>query len=203
MIRGLTILAATAAVAGALAAASAPALAQQQPFRCPAAGTVVERTNGPNLVFTSPDPADPLVCRGRHGQRLFLGYWDAQSPAVTAGRAELARVFGGAASPGATTRPISFFASGTYMDSVRIEETWRMVGVEPVQVPAGSFEALRVERHMSVPFSTYSFTEAVWLDRRTGAPVKASVSHTNAVMAPSVTNWSATEVNAPSSQSAR
>ena len=68
---------------------------------------------------------------------------------------------------------------------------------------AGTFDAIRLERNFSIVGFTYSYDQHVWIDRATGAPVKAVVTHLNMVMAPDLVTWQAAAVQAPSVQSAR
>lgn len=181
---------ATILAAAVLAAAAAPAQAQNVQFRCPAPGTVVEQSEGTRLSYRGPDAGDPLVCRTADGQRRFLGYWSASSPFYRAGGAQLARLFTG----GSREERIHYFTPGRDSSSIHAFETWRVLGTGPVQTMAGTFDALRVQRRFEVAGVTYSYLETLWLDRASGAPVKVEVDHLNGFMAPTLVSWEATEL---------
>ena len=68
-------------IIGALTAlAPLAAQAQSWQYRCPAPGTVVERSDGSRIAYRGADPSDPLVCLTTTGQRLVFGNWNAASP---------------------------------------------------------------------------------------------------------------------------
>jgi hypothetical protein len=173
-----------------LAAAQSVAQAQGYQFRCPAQGTVVEQSTGGRLAYRGQDANDPLVCTMANGERRAFGYWAAGSPFYRSGRTQLARLVSG----GGVSASLDYFSLGRDSNSIHVQETWRVAGTGQVQVVAGTFDALRLERRMHIPNTTYTYTETVWLDRASGVPVKAEVDHLNAVMAPSLTSWEATEV---------
>ncbi len=54
-------------------------------FRCPAAGTVVQRSDGEGrLAFHGSDAADPLICLAQGGERRLLGLWRLTQPSAQA-----------------------------------------------------------------------------------------------------------------------
>lgn len=198
MIRAVTLGAAM------LAAAPAAAQAQQWQYRCPAQGTVVERSEGGSLSYRGQDASDPLVCITTNGQRRFLGYWPAQEAAYRAGRAQLTRLVSEAAVGRiGQSESFNYFAPGRDSNTVHIFETWRIGGIGRVDTAAGNFDAVRLDRNFQIAGVTYDFDQSVWLDRASGAPVKAEVRHLNMVMAPSLFSWEALELRARSQQSAR
>lgn len=181
----LTILAAVV-----LAVAAPPVQAQNAQFRCPASGTVVEQSVGTRISYRGQDAGDPLVCRTADGQRRFLGYWSASSLFYRAGGVQLARLLMG----GSREERINYFSPGRDGNSVHIFETWRVLGTNPLETTAGTFDALRVQRQFEVAGSAYSYLETIWLDRASGAPVKVEVNHLNGFMAPNVMAWEATDL---------
>ena len=187
-----------------LAAAPAAAQAQQWQYRCPAPGTVVERSEGGSLAYRGQDANDPLVCVTANGQRRFLGYWPADELPYRTGRAQLARLVSAAAT-GQTGQSAAFnyFAPGRDSNTVHVFETWRVGGIGRVSTMAGGFDAVRIDRNFQIAGVTYSFDQSVWFDRASGAPVKAEVRHLNMVMAPSLFSWEALDLRARPQLSAR
>lgn len=185
----------TIAFVGAMLAA-APALAQPSTWRfsCPEPGTTVERTAGGTLTFRGTDPNDPFVCLAGGGQRLVLGIWAPGDRLYVNGRAHLNALLTGA--PGGERR-FDYFSLGRDSTSIHVYETWRFAGFEPVRVPAGTFDAVKLQRRFDIAGSTYTYTQTVWLDRATNAPVKVAIAHMNAVMAPTLFDWEATELRSP------
>ena len=194
MIRAMTIM-------GAMLMA-APVAAQQSGWRfsCPEPGTVVERTEGGTIVFRGADANDPFVCLAGGGQRLVLGIWAPSERQYVNGRAHLASLLSG---PPGGERRFDYFSAGRDSTSIHVYETWRHAGFERVRVPAGAFEAVKLQRRFEIAGVTYSYLQTVWLDRATNAPVKVKVDHTNAVMAPTLFDWEATEVRQPAGSRVR
>lgn len=182
-------------LAGAVLAA-APAAAQQSGWRfsCPEPGTAVERSIGDTITYRGSAPNDPLVCVADRGQRLALGVWGVDEALWRNGRASLTAL----ASGQATERRFDYFSLGRDSNSIHVYEAWRLAGSGPVTVPAGTFDAVRLQRNFQIAGITYNFTQTVWLDRATNVPVKVLVEHMNAVMAPTLVSWEAAEVRQPS-----
>ncbi|MDN3568864.1 hypothetical protein QWZ14_31180 [Paeniroseomonas aquatica] len=170
------------------------AQAQGYQFRCPAPGTVVEQSTGSRLAYRGPDANDPMVCTMANGERRAFGYWAAGSPFYRSGRTQLARLVSGSVGPASKEERLDYFSLGRDSNSVHFYEAWRVAGTGPVQVVAGTFDTLRLERRVQIQNTAFSYTETVWLDRASGAPVKVQVDHLNGFMAPSLTSWEATEV---------
>jgi hypothetical protein len=185
------------------AASTAQAHAQGAEFRCAPPGTIVERTSGSRLVFRGQDASDPLVCINAHGQHRFLGYWGTQENFFRHGQPQLARLFGSGPDGSGRIQTINYFGTDRYALSNNITETWRIAGTGRVQVPAGTFDTVRVERQFQVVGSTYRYVESLWLDRTSWVPVKARVEHLNAVMGPALTSWEATDVRLGGVQASR
>ena len=139
-----------------------------------------------------------------NGQQRFLGYWSVGENFYRAGGTRLGQLASAGVS-GAGTRPVSFdyFAPGRDHNSIHAEETWRVAGSGAVTVPAGTYDAVRVERRFQVVGSTFAYTQTLWFDRTSGAPVKAKIEHLNPIQAPTLVNWEATEIRSPSRQATR
>lgn len=177
------------------------AAAQDIRFRCPLPGTVVEQSTGGRLAYRGQDGGDPFVCTMMNGERRFLGYWAASSPFYRMNQAALARLVANSAVGG--EEKLDYFTLGRDSNSIHVYETWRFTGTVSVQVAAGTFDALRFERRMQIAGVTYSYIETAWLDAASGAPIKVRVDHLNAVMAPSLVSWEATELRTAPSRSPR
>ncbi|MCO6416112.1 hypothetical protein JYK14_08025 [Siccirubricoccus sp. KC 17139] len=189
MIRAMTF--AAVMLASGVASAQAPVWR----FSCPEPGTAVERSTGDTITFRGADANDPLVCLVGGGQRLVLGIWAPSERQYVNGRAHLTSLLSG---PVGGERRFDYFSVGRDSNSTHVFETWRLASFEPIRVPAGTFNAVKLERRFDIAGSTYTYLQTVWLDRATNAPVKVSVDHLNAVMAPTLINWSATELRQPS-----
>lgn len=188
MIRSMTFAAIT------LAAGVANAQTSPWRFSCPEAGTAVERSTGDTVTFRGADPSDPFACRVGSGQRLVLGVWAPGDRLYQNGRAQLTSLLAGAAGG---ERRFDYFSLGRDSNSIHIYETWRLAGFGPVRVPAGVFDAARLERRFEIGGTSYTYTQTVWIDLATNAPVKVSVDHLNGVMAPTLVSWEATELRLP------
>jgi hypothetical protein len=180
---------------GVLFGVPAAASAQEANFRCPEHGTRVERTAGPTLAYRGADANSPLLCLDQIGEARFLGYWRASDAFYRNGGDALTQAFMEAGTePSRPVRIKYFTTSSLTRDSIMVWETWQMLGRERVDVPAGSFDATKVQREFWVMSSTYRFAETVWFDRATGTPVKSMVEHLNFFMSPDVINWQAVDV---------
>lgn len=172
-------------------------------FRCASPGTSVERTNGTRLMYRGQDTGNPLVCINDHGQRRFLGYWSVQENFFQRGEAQLARLLQSGSGQAGQEQTITYFGNDRYGVPNQVQETWRVAGSGRIQVPAGTFEAMQIEREFRVVGSTYRYVQTLWLDKASGVPLRVSVDHLNGFMNPVVTNWAATEVrSAPNPPSA-
>lgn len=187
-----------AVMLGALTLAPTFAQAQNQPagYRCPASGTVLERTRGDAISYRG-DGQAPFVCATSTGVQRFLGYWPASDTFYRTGRADLERMMT-AVLAGGTAAPVRipyFSHSAVGYIPISVMETWTARGVERVSTPAGTFEALRVEREFQVVDSVYRYKQILWIDRRSNAPVRVEVEHLNGIMAATIFSWQAAAIN--------
>lgn len=116
---------------------------------CPPQGAGVTWDNGTTLAFAGADPANPAMCRAMRGDspvRFAFGLVE-DNQAEGRGHAEgLAPLF--PARLGATARYRSTSRSTGSGIQYDFENFWRVVGFEPVAVPAGRFDALVLERRI-------------------------------------------------------
>lgn len=168
-------------------------------FRCPAPGTVVEQSTGSQIKYRGEAANSPGSCMLQHGQRRLLGYWQVGEAFYRAGGRDIAQRVTGPGVNAAGTQPVTFdyFTNNRTNESIHVQETWRVAGSGPLTVPAGTFDTVRVERKFQVLGSAFAFTQTVWFDRATGAPVRAHVEHLNAVQGPTLVNWVANDVTVP------
>ncbi|WP_424812028.1 hypothetical protein [Roseococcus sp. YIM B11640] len=183
-------------LAGVASLLAAPAFAQGRPeYRCPAAGTTVERTRGESVTYRGQGSA-PILCATSTGVERVLGYWGAGDAFYRAGRADLERLVDTAFSTGrAGPVTISYFSHSSvgYIPNY-VNETWSVPGAERVTTPAGEFDTLRVDRRFQIADTHYRYRQTLWLDRATRAPVKVEVEHLNGIMAAHIFSWQSTNV---------
>lgn len=189
----MKILALTA-VAGVIAIMPAQA---QQSYRCPDAGSSMERSRGERISYRG-GAANSFLCNTSTGTSRLLGYWPAGLGAVAAGRTQIEAMVTAAFAGGAPA-PVSFRYTGTGSDqsSIILVENWRVLTPTRISVLAGEFNVIPIERRFEVLGSSYNFTQVVSFDRESRMPVRASVDHLNALMANDLFNWQATEVRRP------
>ncbi|MFZ6765286.1 hypothetical protein [Pseudoroseomonas sp. WGS1072] len=181
-------------VAGAMMLATTGAMAQESGLRCPSPGTKLERTNQPTLTYRGTDPLSPLICIDGAKQARFLGYWSTNSGFFSAGGKQLLTAFSAARSGPSQVVEIEYFGRNRNGDSTHVKEQWQILGTERVSVPAGDFNAIKVSRFYNIVATNYKYTEIVWIDQSSGAPVKSQVTHLNGIMSADVVDWQAAEV---------
>lgn len=160
-----------AAVLALLLATPAPA---QPPwsYRCPEPGTRLQASDGEVTVYRGADPRTPLVCLTEGGPPRLLGLLPATEPGFETLAAELPKLF-----PAIPDDPLEFSLvearGGSAIPATRTE-TWRLVRLAPVEVPAGRFRAALLERAVTVDGSqpTTAFVDRAWFDAATGVPLR-------------------------------
>lgn len=170
-------------------------------FQCPAAGTMVEQSTGSTLRYRA--AGAPGTCNVG-GQQRLLGYWSVREGFYQAGGAQLAAAFSRGVDV-ARMQPVTFdyFGPNRYGISTHYQETWSTAPGGSVTTPAGTFDTVKVVRGFQVIGAIFSYTQSVWFDRATNAPVQARVEHRNPVQAPSLVNWVATDISRLQSTAAR
>ena len=195
-----------AMLAGVLASVPALAFAQQASggYSCPTAGSSLERTRGDDITYRAGAPA-PFVCATTTGTQRLLGYWSTGEAFYRNGRPELERMLNTAFTTRQPAQATFTYFSHSAIGYIpnRVQESWSVPGVERVSTPAGDFEAMRVERVFHVMDTLYRYRQTLWVDTRTGTPVRSEVEHTNGIMAAHVFSWRAAQIEARQMVSAR
>jgi hypothetical protein len=152
---------------------AAPALAQPAwRYRCPESGTQLHASDGEVTVYRGADPRNPLVCLTEGGPSRLLGLLPATEPGFETLAAQLPKLF-----PAIPDDPLEFSLveawGGSSIPATRTE-TWRLVRLAPVEVPAGRFHAALVERAVTVDRGqpTEAFLDRLWFDAAAGVPLR-------------------------------
>jgi len=148
-------------------------------FACPEAGSRVTWDDGRSLVFAGADPADPGICVARTATgapvRLVWGMVEETSVEGTGHRPGMESLF-----PAKTGANASYTATVRSPGSgiqYRFETGWRVLGFEPVEVPAGKFPAVVFERRVqgTGANAAQSFTVRYWVEGVSGIVLKRVV----------------------------
>lgn len=204
MIRTSLMAAATTALLGsgaALAQGMAPGSDNWQ-FSCPTAGTTIEQSNGNALRYRSAGTL-PATCHVG-GQQRLLGYWSVREGFYEAGGGRIAAALARGIDL-ARVQPVTFeyFGPNRFNISSHYQETWSAAAGGRITTPAGTFDTVKVTRQFQVVGVVFSYTQSVWFDRATNAPVQARVDHLNNVQAATLVNWVATDVLPPRTMASR
>ncbi len=147
------------------------------PFACPRPGSTVTYDDGRTLNFTQADPASPAIClaRSQAGEARLIHAIIPETPNEGRGHAEgMAPLWPAKANNTASYRSIvRSEGSGIQYE---FDANWRVVGFEIVQVPAGRYDAVVLERRWTQ--RTGGDLNAViryWIDTDAGIPVKRTV----------------------------
>lgn len=197
-----------AAVGIAALGAAAPDTASAQggggvwQFSCPASGTAVEQSSGTTLRFRGAATGNPGECLIAGNQRRFMGYWQVSEGFYAAAGPRLAAAFANGIDL-TNVRPLEFtyYGFNRSNDSIQVMERWTAQPGGVVATPAGNFDTVRVDRYFNVVGSSFQYTQSVWFDRATNAPVRANIEHRNFVQAPTLVNWVAFDVTRPQTAS--
>jgi hypothetical protein len=149
-------------------------------FTCPEPGSRVVWDDGRSLVFTGADPADPAICLARPaagGSPLRLA-WGLVEETASEGRGHrpgMASLFPAKTGANASyTATVSSSGSGIQYP---YDTRWRVMGFERLQVPAGQFDTVVLERAVAGTGANaaQTFTVRYWLDGVSGILLKRSV----------------------------
>ncbi len=149
-------------------------------FACPEAESRVAWDDGRSLVFAGPDPADPAICLARPAAggaplRLVWGMVEQTATEGSGHRAGMAPLFPAkTGANGRYTAVVSLPGSGV---QYRFDTGWRVVGFEPVEVPAGKYPAVVFERRTqgTGANAAQSFTIRYWVEGVSGVVLKRTV----------------------------
>ncbi len=163
----------------ALAACKSPSAQTEKAwtFTCPEPASRVANDSGRVLTFTGADPADRNIClaQGSAPVRLAWGMVEETNSEGRGHQAGMASLFpsktGGNASYTAT---VSSPGSGIQYP---YETRWRVVAFEKLEVPAGKFDAVVLERTVggTGANAAQTFTVRYWLDGISGIVLKRTV----------------------------
>jgi hypothetical protein len=147
-------------------------------FACPEPGSRVTWDDGRSLDFTDTDPAEAGVCTARAGASPVRLAWGMVEQATSEGRGHgpgMASLF-----PASTGTNASYTATVSYPGSgIRypFETRWRVVGFEPLEVPAGRFDTVVLERVVTGTGANaaQAFTVRYWLEGVSGILLQRQV----------------------------
>lgn len=164
-----------APVATAAAAWSVPAGASLS-FRCPAAGTVIEFTNGA-LTYRGADPSDPVVCLATNAagqeQRRLYEFWQLPIEDEASLRRGFAALWpltpGGGAS-------YSFIGHTQRQTSSRYADSWRVLRTETLEIGGSPRNTAVLQRRQEGMLgNNFLRTDTFWFDIEIGAFLKRDV----------------------------
>lgn len=147
-------------------------------FAYPEPESRVTWDDGRSLVFGGADPADAGICLGQSGSaavRLACGMVEATNSEGSGHRPGMASLF-----PAKTEAKASYTATVSYPGSgiqYPFETRWRVVGFEPLEVPAGKFDTVMLERMVNGTGAnaTQTYTVRYWLEGVSGILIQRKV----------------------------
>ncbi|MDB5371916.1 MAG: hypothetical protein JWP04_558 [Belnapia sp.] len=147
-------------------------------FACPEPGSQVTWDDGRSLAFDGADPADAGICLARSGTapvRLTWGMVEGTNSEGSGHRPGMVSLF-----PAKTGGNASYTANVSYPGSgIRypFETRWRVVAFEPLEVPAGRFDTVVLERMVTGTGAnaSQSFTVRYWLEGVSGILLQRKV----------------------------
>ncbi len=167
-------------------------------FQCPPAGSRVELSGGGSIAFRGTDRANPLVCLTDNDNRRFAGLFNANLPALAdGGLAQLRGLF--PASPGRQPVVVRYSQFDTRTNTNEtFTDTWKVLSMGLLRVPAGSFTAIGFERATVGAFQgRYRHNTRFWLYIASGAPLKVEHDFLAGHPGPGTRDWEATAVRLP------
>jgi hypothetical protein len=166
-------------------------------FACPRADSIVTYDDGRTLTFTRADPSNPAIClaRGDRGEARLVHAIIEETPNEGRGHAEgMAALWPAKANNTANYRSVvRSEGSGIQYE---FDAGWRVVGFEFVQVPAGRYDAVVLERRWSQRSGgELNAVIRYWIDTEARIPVRRTVETVQGttLMCP----WQATQAVVP------
>jgi hypothetical protein len=163
-----------------VAGCKTPSVQAEKPwvFACPEPGSRVTWDDGRSLVFGGTDPAEAGVCTARAGATPVRLAWGMVEQTTNEGRGHgpgMASLF-----PAKTGANASYTATVSYPGSgiqYPFETRWRVVAFEPLEVPAGKFDTVVLERMVNGTGANaaQTFTVRYWLEGVSGILLQRKV----------------------------
>jgi hypothetical protein len=146
------------------------------PFRCPAAGTAIEFTNGA-LTYSGVDPADPVVCLATNAagqeQRRLYDFWILPIEDEAGLRRGFAALW--PLTPGRRA-DFTFIGRSQSNNTHRYAESWRVLGTETLRVGESSRNTVVLERRQEGMLgNNFLGIDTFWFDIEIGAFLKRDV----------------------------
>ncbi|MBL6454940.1 hypothetical protein JMJ55_06370 [Belnapia sp. T6] len=147
-------------------------------FACPEPGSRVTWDDGRSPTFTGTDPAEPGLCTAEAGGTPVKLAWGMVEGASYEGRGHgpgMASLFPARTGANAAyNAQVSSPGSGIRYE---FETRWRVVGFEKLEVPAGRFDTVVLERVVNGTGSnaTQNFTVRYWLEGVSGILLQRKV----------------------------
>lgn len=163
-------------------------------FRCPLPGASVQLSGGGSISFRGWDSSDPLVCLAGNDSRRFLNYWRPDTDLVKAGRREIETLF-----PANVGKQVSYqyaTVDARTHASITIRATWLIASSGQIRVPAGTFDAIKIEHVRETVGGNWRQRDTIWLDRITGATIKVDIEFAGGVPLGGQRSWEATSIRA-------
>jgi hypothetical protein len=147
-------------------------------FACPEPDSRVTWDDGRSLVYGGADPADAGTCTAQAGGTPVRLAWGMVEATTNEGRGHgpgMASLF-----PARTGANASYTATVSYPGSgiqSPVETRWRVVAFEALEVPAGTFDAVVLERMVNGTGANaaQTFTVRYWLDGVSGILLQRKV----------------------------
>lgn len=145
-------------------------------FRCPAAGTAIEFTNGA-LTYRGADPTDPVVCLATNAagqeQRRLYDFWILPIEDEASLRRGVAALWPLRPGSGAS---YTFIGRTERQTSSRYAESWRVLRTETLEIGGSPRNTVVLQRRQEGMLgNNFLGTDTFWWDIETGAFLRRDV----------------------------